>query len=459
MVDEVRALLLVGGLAEQITHEQDFVAGGGDLGDENHVVVGAGGLILGTVVAVQRVTHLVREGEHAVKGVLVVEKHVGVRLGVAGGVRAAALADVLVDIDPAVVEAFLQQLYIVVAQNMERVEHSRLRVLIADLLRGVGNDRGVHVVHVQLVYTEQLFAQGDVLVHLVHVRVDGVDKVQIDLDGNLGGVERRGEGGLIFACAGEEAKLLELCVKRRGDGVLVFAEAVVVGLERVAAEHTVAALKQGDEGAVSELMLHAVLVLNFGEAQLRVAEYAADALRGVCHLARGGQQGLLCGGEDVRGAAADLVQAAAVGLQLRLHGVEQVQRVIRNGHYLGGAVRGGACDSNVGAHGLAAHVLIVVVAGVLIALAACVAVETAQAGAYLVVKAEGLKQRFGALAELALKSRDARGRFLERFILGKPCLVALKHVLEVPSEFLRDFTALGDNVLCHINKPRFLSIG
>ena len=101
----------------------------------------------------------------------------------------------------------------------------------------------------------------------------------------------------------------------------------------------------------------------------------------------------------------------------------------------------------------------VVVAGVLIALAACVAVETAQAGAYLVVKAEGLKQRFGALAELALKSRDARGHFLERFILGKPCLVALEHVLEVPSEFLRDFTALGDNVLCHINKPRFLSIG
>ena len=144
------------------------------------------------MVAVQRVTHLVREGEHAVKGVLVVEKHVGVRLGVAGGVRAAALADVLVDIDPAVVEAFLQQLYIVVTQNMERVEHSRLRVLIADLLRGIGDDRGVHVVHVQLVYTEQLFAQGDVLVHLVHVRVDGVDKVQIDLDGNLGGVERRG---------------------------------------------------------------------------------------------------------------------------------------------------------------------------------------------------------------------------------------------------------------------------
>ena len=161
----------------------------------------------------------------------------------------------------------------------------------------------------------------------------------------------------------------------------------------------------------------------------------------------------------MRGAAADLVQAAAVGLQLRLHGVEQVQCVLRNGHYLGGAVRGGACDGDVGAHGLAAHILIVVVAGVLIALAARVAVETAQAGAYLVVKAEGFKQRFGALAELALKSRDAGGHFLERFVLGKPCLVALKHVLEVPSEFLRDFTALGDNVLCHINKPRFLSIG
>ena len=72
VVDEISPLLFVRGLCQQMAHEQHFVAGGGHLGHKDDVLAGADGLIFAAVVAVQGVTHLMGQGEHAVQGVLVV---------------------------------------------------------------------------------------------------------------------------------------------------------------------------------------------------------------------------------------------------------------------------------------------------------------------------------------------------------------------------------------------------
>ena len=72
VVDEVGPLLGIGGLAQQVAHQQHLVAGGGHLGHEDHIVAGADGLIFAAVIAVQGMAHLVGQGELAVQVVLVV---------------------------------------------------------------------------------------------------------------------------------------------------------------------------------------------------------------------------------------------------------------------------------------------------------------------------------------------------------------------------------------------------
>ena len=453
VVDEIGPLLLVGGLFQQVAHQQHLVAGGGHLGHEDHIVAGADGLIFAAVIAVQGMAHLVGQGKLAVQIVLVVQQDIGVGTAVAGGVGAAALADVLVHVDPAVAEALLQQVHIVVTQHLQGLQHGLLGLLIGDGLVGVGHDGGVHIVHMQLVHAQQLLAQGNVAVHLVQVVVNGLDEVHVHRHGDLGGVQGGLNGAVVMAGVGKEAQLLELAVQCGGDGVLILAQLLVIGLEGPAAQLPVGAGQQGNEGGVRQGMDAALAVGDVGEDLVGVAENAGDVLRSVGHFTGGGQQTLLGRGENVVLAAADLVQATAIGLQLRLLRIEPIQGFLGNGHDLGGGKGGGAGDGHIHVHGLAPDVLIKAVSGVLVALAAGIAHEHAQPQLDLVLQPEPGQQVPGAAGQGALKGGDFGGERLHGLVFRHPGLVAGEHVLQVPGHLLRNFTALGNSLIGHKITP------
>ena len=302
----------------------------------------------------------------------------------------------------------------------------------------------------QLVHTQHLLAQGHIAVHLVQIGVNRLDQVQIHLLGHLGNVQGCGQGVGIIPRGGKEAALLELRVQRGGDGVFKLAQAVIVAVKGVLAEHPVAALQQRDEGAAGELVLFAVLILHIGEFQIRVAENAADIVRALGHLPRCGQKRLLCRAEDVLRPAADTVQAAAVGLQLRLSHKEKVQGILWDGHDLRGGKGRRAGDGHQGTHGLAPQILIGAVALILVVFAACVAIQGRETQLNLVVQLEKGQQCLGALAQLPLKSGETGGHLLQRLVFGKPCLVAFKHVLQVPGKFLGNLTSFGYRIFCHV---------
>lgn len=151
VVDEIRALLAVVGLAEQVAHQEDLVAGRGDLGDEDDVLRRIHRLVFAGVPRMHGVAHLVDEGKHAVEVILVVEQHVGVGPAVAGAVGAAAFAGVLIHVEPAVAKGLLKHVRIVLAEHRECFERGLLGLFKGDLNIRVRDDRGVDIVHVQLV--------------------------------------------------------------------------------------------------------------------------------------------------------------------------------------------------------------------------------------------------------------------------------------------------------------------
>ena len=145
----------------------------------------------------------------------------------------------------------------------------------------------------------------------------------------------------------------------------------------------------------------------------------------------------------MRGAAADLVQAAAVLLQRGLRDVEEVERVLVDGHDLGRGEGGGAGHGHGDRHGLAHHVLIDGLALVLVGLAVRVADELLEAQAQLVRAAQPAQQVLSAAPERAAEGGQARRHLLHGLILGGPGLVAFKDIREVPGEFLGHLAAFA----------------
>ena len=44
---------------------------------------------------------------------------------------------------------------------------------------------GIEVIEVEFIDAEELFTQSHVIIHIVHIIVDGLNKVSIDLDGDF----------------------------------------------------------------------------------------------------------------------------------------------------------------------------------------------------------------------------------------------------------------------------------
>ena len=438
MVDQVGPLLFIGGLSQKMTHQEHLVAGGSHLGNKDHVIGGAHGLVSAAVPAVQGMAHLMGQGKHGVEIVLVVEQHVGMRAGGAGGIGSGALARVFVHIDPAVVKTLAQQVRVVFAQHGEGFQHGGLCLLVGDLLSRVGHDGGIHVVHVKLIDAQQPLAQRDIPVHFVHVAVDRVDQIVVHGFGDLGGVQRGGAGGRIAAGVGKEAQLLELGVQRGGGRVSELADPIVIGFKYLFAESGVRAFQQDREGAVGERVLPPRGVGNGRERQIRVAENSRDGVRRVGHLTCGRQKLLLLGREDVLPAPADPVQAAAVDLQLGDLGIKTVESLVGDGHDLGHGERGRALQGDGRAHGLPTQVLAQGIPHIGIGIAGGISVELFHAHSRFVFRAKPAEKIFSAAAQSSLKPRDLGTQRLQRLILRRPGGDGRKKVLQVPGEFLRN---------------------
>ena len=457
VVDQIGAFLLVLRLPEQVAHQQDLVARRGHLGHKNHVVSRAGRLVFCAVVAVQGMPHLMGEGEHAVQRVLVVEQHIRVRIAVARGIRSAPLALVFVHVDPPAGKPFLQQIGVVLSQHGERLEHGALCLLKRDLHRRILHHGGVHVVHVQLVHTQQLFAQRHIAVHLVQVSVHRLNQVGVDLRLHLVGVERGLQRAAVVPRVCKELQLPELRVQRRGDGVFHLSEAGVIGLKGIFAQDAVGALQQRHKRAGRQRVRAALAVRYVGEAQIRIPQHAADVIRRARHLSRGGQQGLFRCREHMRLQPPHGVDWPAVGLQCLFLGKEPVHRLVRDGDDLRRGKGGCARNGHIHAHGLAAHVEIKAVGGVLVQLLRGVADQLGQAHRQLVAHAVIPQQRLRALAQVPGKGGNLFRHLLQRFIFRFPRLIGREDILQPPGVLHRDLCPYGYFLFCHMISTSVLS--
>ena len=177
-------------------HEKRLVAGRRNLSHKNHVVGIHDWLRLVGQVRMNRVPHLVRQRELAVKCSRIVEKHIRMHTR-ARRVRARALAGIFIHVNPAIVKALLQDLPVPLAHDAKRLRDGLLCLCKGNPLLRRGNQRRIEIVHMKLADAQKLFAKPHVPMHLVHVLVHGFDQLMVYADRNLRCVQRRFQRGSV----------------------------------------------------------------------------------------------------------------------------------------------------------------------------------------------------------------------------------------------------------------------
>ena len=132
VLQQQEALLRVAGLRQQLVEQEALVGGRGHLGDEDRVVGGDEGLVLVRQHGVHRMAGLVRQRERGVERVVVVHQQVRADAVHAGVVGAAALAFVLVDVDPAAGDEALVAARVLLAERRHRLHRQLARLLVRD---------------------------------------------------------------------------------------------------------------------------------------------------------------------------------------------------------------------------------------------------------------------------------------------------------------------------------------
>ena len=411
MVDEVRALLLIGRDGQQVFHQQGFVAGGCNLGNKDHIVLVCGRLGLVGQVRVDGVAHLMHEREHVVERALEVEQYIRMHAR-ACRVGARALALVLVHVDPAVGKAFAEQIQVVLTERRERLQCDLLGLLEREFHLHAVHDRHIQVVHVQLVHAEQLLSQRNIAVHGRKRAVYCIDQIAVNLGRHLVAVERGIQCRGIFSHVREKQQLLKLRGQRCRRGVAELVVHRVQRIERGLSQHTVVGLHQRDERAVRDRMRDTVLVHRVREFEVSVVEHGVNVIRAGGHFACSGEDCLLLVGQHMLSAAANAVDIQAVQLQLGCFGVQTVHVFIADGEQLRGLKRGGRLNFDREARHLADHLLIGGYAGVLIAAALRVVYERVKCKADFIIQTEKRQQNSAAFGQSAAECGDARNELL-----------------------------------------------
>ena len=273
--------------------------------------------------------HFVRNGEHAVEGILLVQKNIGMRIA-AGRVCAAALALVFVYIDPAVVEAFGQNLDIILSEGLQSFDDDFLCFFVRNLLIGIADDRGVEIVHMKLFRTGELFAQSNVFVEILKVCVHCIDKVAVNGNGNFRFGKCCFKRAVVPACLCIEDELLYLPVEERRGSVLKAFECAVQGFECSLADVSVGIFKQGNIRTLCNFQLVAVGIVNAWETDVRIAERRCDFFGCICHFSCGSKQLFFGIGKNMVFLAADFCKFTLIESKLGLFVHESSELLIGN---------------------------------------------------------------------------------------------------------------------------------
>lgn len=171
---------------------------------DKDAVIGIGNrLMLVGQIRMNRMTHFMCQRKHAVQCARIIEQDIRM-LAQTGRICAGAFADVLININPAIVKAFLENRTIVITHTSEGVIYGLFGFFIRNIDIHIADNRRVQIIHVQFIDTKQLAAQIDIAIHRRHVFVYRRNQIGVYFGRHIVSVQRCLQRRIILAGIGIE---------------------------------------------------------------------------------------------------------------------------------------------------------------------------------------------------------------------------------------------------------------
>src|SRR5579884_590137 len=388
---------------KQVVGEQRLVERGCDLGHEDGVVAILEGLVTARVERVHGVAQFVRQREHAVAVILEVQQDEGEGAIGPAAIGAAALIGRLEDIDPPLVEALHEMMDIVLAQWRERLRDDILRLLVADLLFLLLDNRHVKVIHVQFIELQHALAQLQIAIQQGDMFADRLDQIEVDAGRNIVTRQRVFQTGRVVALSRIEHINLDLRGKGGSERVALFKEGAVQALKGGFAHGTVVAANEDKIVAMRQLHLLALLIGDGRQLQVGIVNHAKGRAGSAGHFSGGGEDGLDFGGTHMPALAVQIIELLPVEFQARGLLDKLLKLGLRQRENFRLDVGSDRRRLNIELHGAVEHRLISAVGGILIFAHGGIDKEAVNALKQMVALLQDVQKRLPALRERSLK--------------------------------------------------------
>ena len=441
MVEDVLAQFRVVRLGEQLMRQERFVAGRGNLSQEQRVTAVRIGLILAGEPGVHGVTGFVGQGEHGVHGVMPVHEHV--RRGAVGApaVGAGLLALALHDVDPTGVEAATQGIHVLGAQSTHRRQDLFLGFRVGDLVLEVGDHGHVEVVPLELVDTEDAAAQVHVALNARQVGVHRIDQGVIDIHRQVDAFQGVVQGAVILPRLGGEDVQLHVGGVGGSQRVAPGVESAEHGVVGTAASLAVRVVQPlGTPVAVGQRRHLPGFIFHFREAQVGVVEHGVDVARSGEDLGSIGEHRFNFRRANMFAFAGQLVELVLVDSETVVLLDPAFQAVGLDRENLRAHVSHGGADLAVEILDASEQLLVVADGGVDVRVHAGINVELADLLADLVAQGESFEKQATGAAQAAIVGGDLRQKRFDVLEGSFPIGFGSENLGEVPGHFLGNIT-------------------
>ena len=138
-------------------------------------------------------SHLMSQGKHIVKIILIVHEHERMAAVGSPGISAASLTLILIDVNPAAVHTFRKHLNIFFSQRLQSFFDYFFCFLKRNLHADLIHHRRIKVIHVKLIHAQRFFAKRHIAVHQRQTLMYSVNELCIYRNRNLASVKSHGK--------------------------------------------------------------------------------------------------------------------------------------------------------------------------------------------------------------------------------------------------------------------------
>ena len=296
----------------------------------------------------------------------------------------------------------------------------------------------------QLIQLQQLLAKAHITVHLVKILMNCLNQIQIHIRRHLRTEQSSFKCIFVMPGLGKKLQLFVLGVQKTCRSIFEAGHGVVELFIGIPAQLPVRTFLQGNKGTVGKRVLLPCSIYCVRECQVCIVKGTENVIGCIRHLAGCSQKFFLCSGQGMGFHAPCIGQIATIAFQRSTLCIKTFQLPVGNGHNFRRIKTTGSCNTNIYAHKLAGHSLVLWIPGILVRSAHGIAGQFFRFDRHLLNGLQKVTECLSAFCQPSCKVRQYFPILIKGFQFRFPEFIGSIQILNRPLILRRDLFPTAD---------------